>query len=154
MPNKTYDTIELKVDPVGTEETPWPDCDRCTILLNGNDILEIIRDAELPYFRNETDLSEDRAGSYIHMMPTELYDDLVEAEKSDGEEFAHVLCCTCGKSGCSSARVKVVKTDDSIIWNNFRTIRDWEFGLSYEFEINQYREFLNKVKNMPLNWNR
>ena len=152
--NKTYDTIELKVDPVGTKETPWPDCDRCTILLNGKDILEIIRDAELLHFKNEPDLSEDGAGDYIHMMPTELYEDLIEAEKSNGEEIAHVLCCTCGESGCSSARIRVFKTDDSIIWNDFRTIRDWDFGLSYEFEINQYREFLNQVKNMPLNWNR
>ena len=151
--NKTYDTIELKVQPVSTN-TIWSDCDRCIILLNGKDILEIIRDAELPYFRKEPDLSEDGAGGYDYMMPTELYEDLIKAEKSKGKEIAHVLCCTCGETGCSSARVRVIKTNDSIIWNDFRTIRDWDFGLSYEFEINQYREFLNKVKHMPLNWNR
>jgi hypothetical protein len=88
------------------------------------------------------------------MMPTELYEDLIDAEKSKGKRIAHVLCCTCDESGCSSARVRVLKTDDSVIWNDFRTIRDWDFGLSYEFEINQYRKFLDKVKNMPLNWNR
>ena len=152
--NKTYDTIELKIQPAGTTEKPWPDCDRCIILLNGKDILEIIRDAELPYFRKELDLSENDAGGYDYMMPTELYEDLVDAEKSNGEKIAHVLCCTCDEVGCSSARVRIIKTNDSIIWNDFRTLRDWDFGLSYEFEINQYREFLNKVKNMPLNWNR
>ena len=151
--NKTYDTIELKVEPAGTIEKPWPDCDRCIILINGKDILEIIRDAELPYCKKEPDFFEDEAGAYIHMMPTELYEDLVEAEKSNGEEEAPVLCCFCGYSGCASARVKVIKTEDSVIWKDFRTIRDWEFGLSYEFEINQYREFLNQVNNMPLNWN-
>ena len=146
--NKTYDTIELKVEPAGTVEKHWHDCDRCIILLNGKDILEIIKDAELPYYQKEPDLSENEAGAYIHMMPTELYEDLVEAEKSNGEEEAPVLCCFCGYSGCASARVKVIKTEDSIIWKDFRTIRDWDFGLSYEFEINQYREFLNNVKNM------
>ena len=152
--NKTYDTIELKIKPAGTIEKPWPDCDRCIILLNGRDILDIIRDAELPYFKQEPNFSEDSAGAYNHMMPTELYEDLVDAEKSKGKRIAHVLCCTCDESGCSSARVRVIKTDDSTIWSDFRTIRDWDFGLSYEFEINQYREFLKQVKNMPLNWNR
>lgn len=152
--NKTYDTIELKVEPAGTVYKHWPDCDRCIILLNGRDILDIIRDAELPYFKKEAELSEDSAGAYHHMMPTELYEDLVDAEKSNGEKIAHVLCCTCDEVGCSSARVRVIKTNDSIIWNDFRTLRDWDFGLFYEFEINQYRDFLNKVKQMPLNWNR
>ena len=152
--NKIYDTIELEIEPAGTIDKHWRDCDRCIILLNGRDILDIIRDAELPYFRNESDLSENEAGDYHHMMPTELYEDLVDAEISKGKRIAHVLCCTCDDSRCSSARVKVSKTEDSIIWHEFRTIRDWDFGLSYEFEINQYREFLNKVKHMPLNWNR
>lgn len=152
--NKIYDTIELKIEPAGTIEKPWSDCDRCIILLNGRDILDIIRDAELPYFKQEPNLSEDSAGAYNHMMPTELYEDLVDAEKSNGERIAHVLCCTCDEVGCSSARVRVIKTNDSIIWNDFRTLRDWDFELSYEFEINQYREFLKQVKNMPLNWNR
>jgi hypothetical protein len=142
--NKTYDTIELKIEPAGTVEKPWPDCDRCIILLNGRDILDIIRDAELPYCQQEPDISKDKSGDYHHMMPTELYEDLIDVEKSNGERIAHVLCCTCNESGCSSARVKVLKMNDSIIWNDFRTIRDWNFNLSYEFEINQYREFLKK----------
>ena len=151
---KNYDTIELKVEPAGTVEKSWPDCDRCIILLNGKDILDIIRDAELPYCRKEPDLSEDRAGAYNHMEPTELYEDLIKAEKSNGQEFAHILCCTCDEVRCSSARIRVIKTNDSIIWNDFRTKRDWDFELSYEFEINQYRKFLEKVKIMPPNWNR
>lgn len=150
---KVYDTIELEIQPAGTIQTYRTDCDRCIILLNGIDVLDIIREAELPHYRNEPDLSEDMAGAYDHMMPLELYEDLIIAEKSNGEEIAHVLCCTCGETDCASARIKVIKTEDSIIWKDFRTIRNWDLGLSYEFEINQYREFLEKVRNMPLNWN-
>ena len=130
--NKTYDTIELKIEPAEVIKQPWTfNCDRCIILLNGKDILEITRDAELPYYKKEPDLSENEAGVYHHMMPTELYEDLIEAEKSNGEEIAHILCCTCDISGCASARVRVLKTENSIIWKDFRTIRDWDFGLSY-----------------------
>ena len=153
MSDKTYDTIELQIEPADAINVPWAcKCDRCIILLNGRDILDIIGDAELPFYKKEPDLSEEAAGCYHHMMPIELYEDLIEAEESNGEEIAHVLCCTCDETGCASARVRVLRTEDSIIWNDFRTMRGWDFGLSYEFEIDQYREFLSQIKQMIPNW--
>ena len=146
--NKTYDTIELEIEPAEKVES-YIHYDRCVIVLNGKDILDIMREVELPFFKKEH-LSESDAGSYHHMIPEELYEDLINAEASNREKIAHVLCCTCDVTDCASTRVRVRKTKNSIIWDNFESLRDWDFGLSFEFEINQYRAFLENVRKMTL----
>ncbi|MCD7878526.1 MAG: hypothetical protein LUG16_01175 [Candidatus Gastranaerophilales bacterium] len=143
---KKYDMIKLNIIEPDKNEDSWLAYNRCQILLNGTELLNIITEIEKSYFKTAVDLNENNAGQYIYMMPSELYDNLIEAELSNGKKDAHILCCTCGESGCSSTGVKVIRTKDSIIWKDFRTIRNWDFKLFYEFQINEYNNFLNLLK--------
>ena len=144
---KKYDKLELIIEE-NDRDFIFPDkWNRCKILINGKELLEIIADAEKVFAEKEPDLKDFIAGDYIYMIPSELYEKLKEAEQSNGKLEAAVLCCTCGEVGCASARVLVINTGTSVIWNHFRTIRDWDFNLSYEFLLDDYKKFLEKIKN-------
>ena len=145
MSNK-YDTIKLIIEPPFETEAFWLAYNRCKILINNEDILDIVAKAEYPFFKSAKDLDENNAGEYIHMIPSELYEELVIALNSNGVDEAAILCCTCGESGCGSARIKVIKNKNSVIWNHFRTIRNWDLGLSFEFDIEDYEKFMEQLK--------
>lgn len=146
MGNK-HDTIKLIIETPPETEASWLAYNRCKILINNEDILDIVTKAEYPFFKSTRDLDENYAGKYIHMIPSELYEELVTALNSNGTDEAPILCCICGESGCGSARVKVIKNKNSVIWNNFRTIRNWDLGLSFEFDIEEYEKFMEQLKN-------
>lgn len=146
---KKYDTLDVIIEET-EKDFIFPDkLNQCKILINGEELLKIISYYEDIFAKNESDLTTFVPGEYIYMMPSELYKGLVDAEISNGKISAPVLCCTCGEVGCSSARVKIFNTGSSIIWKHFRTIRNWDFPLSYEFQIDKYRIFLEKIKNTP-----
>ncbi len=146
---KQFDTIDFKIQPAGTLDISWTDSDRCILLLNGQEALEIITQMEKRYFK---DLPEDSAGAYHYLSPSELYGYLKEAQALGEDGTAYILSCSCDEVGCSSVRVCVVETENSIIWNGFQSIRNKIFDLSYEFDIDEYEAFLQKLKNTPDNW--
>lgn len=144
---KKYDTLDVIIEE-SEKDFIFPNkLNQCKILINGEELLKIISYYEDIFAKQEHDLTTFEPGEYIYMMPSELYKGLVNAEISNGKISVPVLCCTCGEIGCSSARVKIFNTGSSIIWKHFRTIRNWDFPLSYEFQPDKYRIFLEKIKN-------
>ncbi len=147
--NKQFDTIDFKIQPAGTLKLHWSDSDRCVLLLNGEDIIEIIGKMERKYFK---DLPKNHAKEYHYLPPSELYGYLKEAQRLGEDGIAYILSCSCDEVGCASASMRIIETENSIIWKGFRTIRKQIFDLSYEFDIGEYDAFLQKLKNTPDNW--
>lgn len=146
---KKYDTLDVIIEE-NEKDFIFPEkLYRCKILINGEELLKIISYHEDIFAKKEPDLTTFVPGGYIYMIPSELYKGLVDAEISNGKISAPVLCCPCGEVGCSSANVKIFNTGAGIIWTHFKTIRNWDFHLSYEFQPDKYRIFLEKIKNTP-----
>lgn len=146
-----YDTIDFKIQPAGTLEMPWADCDRVVILINGRDILDIVCDKEKELFA-ASGLDVESAGAYHHLWPSSLYEYLQNARLTNGKEKAAILCCVCDEVGCSSVKVCVEYTADGVVWKDFESCRkEWDFCLKYVFEPNAYESFMQKLKSMPDN---
>ena len=141
-----FDRIQLKIQQTGTLHLPWGNFDRAIILINGIDILDIVRKEEEKISENQED--KYLIGAYHHMCIEELYDNLLEAEKSKGKEDAAVLCCTCDESRCAAIRTKVLKTDKNVFWQDVHN--DWPhpFKLSFVFERKEYENFMNQLKKL------
>ena len=146
---KKFDTIKLEV--VNNEVENFPGeitYNRCKIIINGKDILEYIAEAEREIYKKLKMKSS--PGDYIHLIPSELFEYLQEARLSYGEEKAKVVCCTCGIAGCDSVEARVILTKDSIVWKEFNKIRfAKDYGLFFEFDIKQYENFIEQLKNTP-----
>ena len=149
-----YDTIDFKIQAAGTlKDLHWEDCDRCIIFVNGQDILDIVREKEKKFFvRAKLDVNG--AGEYHYMDPDKLYVYLAYAGLSCGDTKAPILCCTCDDVGCSSVRVEVHHLMNEVVWKNFESCRkSWKFGLTYKFEPKAYKDFMDRLKNRQKNDN-
>ncbi len=135
-----FDHIQLKIQPAGTLCLPYPDVDRATILINGKDILDIV-------LKEQEKLGREEKFNYHQMRVSELYDYLVESEKSNGKEEAAILCCTCDEEGCGAVVTNVIKTQDKVTWKNVRD-RDRAdyFDLSFSFDSKEYESFISQLK--------
>lgn len=147
MADTQFDTIALKIQPAGTLHLPWPDVDRVIILINNQDILDIIRNEERKLSK-QGKIQSTLVGAYHHLPPSELYEYLVKAEESKGKEEADILCCSCDEVGCDSISTKILKMEDSVIWNdicnNHRAIK--HFSLSFKFKLENYKNFISELK--------
>lgn len=152
---KQYDTIDFRIQPAGTLDMPWADCDRVVILINGRDIQDIVREKEIEFFAAEG-LDTEGAGGYHYLWPSNLYVYLAYARLADDDDYkAPILCCGCDDVGCASVRVEVEYSLNSVIWKNFRSCRpEWNWGLEYEFEYKAYEDFMQRIKALPDNWQR
>lgn len=144
--SKHYDTIDFRIQPAGTLEIPWADCNRVVILINEQEIKNIVREKEKEFFA-ACGLDVESAGCYHYLWPSSLYAYLQDAQLSCGKNKAPILCCTCDEVGCASVKVCVEYTKDSVIWKNFESCRkEWNWGLEYEFETEAYEEFMQRIK--------
>ena len=141
-----FDDIQLKIQPAGTLCLPWGDFDRAIILINGQDILDIVKREEEKLCQEQGDNSS--AGAYHHMRIEELYDNLIEAEKSNGKEEAAILCCTCDESRCSAILTKILKTDKNVLWQDVHN--EWinPFKLSFMFKRKEYENFMSQLRRL------
>lgn len=151
---RRYDTIDFRIQPAGTLEIPWADCNRVVILINGQEIENIVCEKEKEFFA-ACGLDVEGAGCYHCLWPSGLYEYLMDARLSHGKNKAPILCCTCDEVGCGSVKVCVEYTKDSVIWKNFESCRkEWNWGLEYEFEYEAYEEFMQRIKALSDNWQR
>ncbi len=139
------DTLEWKlIDPVAAKEA-WAlehgsRCMGVEIYLNGQEIVSLLREIELPYATQEGKLH--LAGDYGHNAPQHLYKMLTE------ETEVELLCCGgCGDSGCWSVVVTVREEEDYVYWEHFaHNHRDWEYPLSYCFDRQEYEQALQQLR--------
>lgn len=150
--SETYDKIDMKIMPAGTYKLSWRDSDRCIILLNGKELLDYVRDAEIAIFK-KYGLKKSNAGDYHYLSPSELYGYLSDPANSFEEKDVPIMCCSCDEVGCASVRINIIKSQESIIWKNFRSVRDeWNLDYAFKFDTKTYNTFLEKIKNAPDNW--
>ena len=139
---KIYDKIDMRVMPAGTLKHPWQDSNRCIILLNGKELLSYIRDAEITIFKQYG----------LEESPSELYGYLSDSVNSIEDKDIPIMCCTCDEIGCASVRINIIKKQNSVIWKNFRSVRDeWDWGETFEFDEQEYSDFLRRIRSTSNN---
>ncbi len=93
--------------------------DEVAILINGCDLIDRLREVELPFAIREGHPSI--AGSYQGLSSHELFEDaevLLGKVHPPGSKTT-LLGCTCGFPDCWPSYVKITVEKDHIIWNDF-----------------------------------
>lgn len=134
-----FDQIRLLIEPSGAN------LPRAVVFINNQDVLEIARQAEQKSAA-QSPAEGTQAGLYHHITAAELYDGLTSAEKSQDQEYAPLLCCTCDDSRCANVSVKVERTQESVLWNDMCNSCDEHFNLSFRFDVEEYAAFMRKLK--------
>lgn len=146
--DKKYDTFDYEIKHITYEDsyTSGDGVLRCVFIINGKDILEIVREV------SKGD------GDYHHTTLSDLW-----AFDLDGDPYQpgriHPLICSCDELGCDNIKVKVTETEDSVIWDDFRNSdamdddeeenSDYEdLKLSFEFEKNDYKWKMAELKKL------
>jgi hypothetical protein len=148
------------VDEVRFEFTPagegFPDgLKQIKIEVNGVELPELVREAELPSAREDDE--EEMAGNYIGLVAGFLSIDLAGQflggqgtpmfEDSGGKTA--LLGCGCGEVGCSPLMARITVTDDTVSWEDFEqpTRPDWSYeGFGpFTFERAQYERALMAI---------
>ena len=95
-----------------------------TVVINGHDLLDLVKRAELPHAKREG--SPSLAGAYrglpieavllpsLHLFgePNTIY--------SDGDNRPYILMCSCEEPGCWSLSMKVSIEKGLVTWSEFR----------------------------------
>jgi hypothetical protein len=125
------------------------------IKVNGVELPELVREAELPSAR--ADEEEDIAGNYIGLVAGYMRIDLAGqflggqgTPMFDGaEEKTALLGCGCGEVGCSPLMARVTVTDDTVTWDDFEqpTRPGWDYeGFGpFTFDRAQYERALMAI---------
>lgn len=150
-----FNTLDFKmIDPAEAGEEWAVDSETIyravEIYIDGREILEIIREIEIPYVEEDEHVF---AGDYGHVSPKSLYGELSSA--TDEGSFSHswgvyLFCCgSCGEPTCWSVTILVKEDGESVYWYDFRHEHmAWDYNLTYRFEKNQYARAMQKLKNM------
>lgn len=148
--DKKYDTFdfELKHIVYDASYTSGDGILRCVFMINGKDILEIVKEA---------------LGRNVDLHHTTLSDlwafDLCSDPYQPGR--IHPLICSCDELGCANIKVKVTETENSIIWDEFchgdamdddedeeESSNSDDLKLSFEFEKNDYEWKMAEIKKL------
>lgn len=128
-----------------------------SISVNGHDLIDLVRDVELPFARREG--HPELAGSYLGLEPKDVvasrllprtpHDDHADVRK------VTVLVCECGEEGCWPLRATITVTPDSVIWSDFEQphrgpedpARHWEYDRlgPFVFERGRYEAELTRL---------
>ena len=125
------------------------------IEVNGVELPELVREAELPSAR--ADEEEDVAGNYIGLVAGYMRVDLAGQflggqgtpmfENSDGKTA--LLGCGCGEVGCSPLMARITVSDDTVSWDEFEqpTRPGWDYGDfgPFTFDRAQYERALMAI---------
>ena len=94
------------------------------VIINGRDLIEILRDIELPFATRE---GHPRiAGAYSGLpahrvfFPSRHFLGEPEPIYSDSEGRTFVLECECGEPGCWPLAVRIELREREVIWSDFR----------------------------------
>ncbi|NEO87514.1 MAG: hypothetical protein F6J87_25120 [Spirulina sp. SIO3F2] len=142
------------------------------MLINGQSLIQIIRDIERPYAQQEYDQRmtegepkadlgqrDDLTGDYLYLPPSlilppsrnfwgEPYDHGFITEPDDPvNQKSLILSCICGITECWFLLAKITVSDEMVRWDDFQQFhRDWFYGgLAFTFERSQYDTAFNAV---------
>lgn len=127
------------------------------IVINGRDLIELVREVELPFARREGNKSI--AGSYAGLIGDERL--LPPSKHFLGEpsqrgycydDKVMVLGCDCGIAGCWPLICRITADETSVVWSDFeqphrssgRALPAWEYAAlgPFEFEREEYEAAL------------
>lgn len=135
---KKYDAFDYEIKRVTYNDSceRGDDLLRCVFMINGEDILEIVRKALTG------------SGDYHHTTLDDLgVHDLKDHPYKPGR--IHLLICYCDELGCDNISVKITEKEDSVIWDSFRNSDDDDsknLNLSFEFEKDDYEMKMEEIK--------
>jgi hypothetical protein len=147
------DEVSFEFAPAGEDFSD--DLRQIKIKVNGVELPELVRDAELPSARSDEE--EDLAGNYIGLVAGYMRIDLVgqflggqgTPMFTGSEDKTALLGCGCGEVGCSPLLARVTVTDDTVIWDDFEqpTRPGWEYdGFGpFTFDRSEYERALMAI---------
>jgi hypothetical protein len=146
------DEVTFEFAPAGEE---FPDGLRqIKIEVNGVELPELVREAELPSAR--ADEEEEMAGNYIGLVAGYMRVDLAGqflggqgTPMFEDEGKTALLGCGCGEVGCSPLMAQIEVADDTVTWKDFEqpTRPDWDYeGFGpFRFDRAQYERALMEI---------
>ena len=127
-----------------------------TVLINGHDLVDLVRRVELPHAKREGSAS--MAGGYrglptqAILLPSRHILEEPDSYYSDGDNRPYILMCSCEEPGCWSLSMKVSIEKEVVTWSDFRQEHrqsdnpngEWSYaGLGpFQFERAQYEQAL------------
>lgn len=143
------DQVTFELAPAGGDYSD--ELRQIRIKVNGTDLPELIKEAELPSAR--ADGEEELAGTYVGLVPGYIRIDLASQflgnpgpSLSPGPpDKTALLSCDCGEVGCSPLLARVTITDDTVTWDEFEqpTRPDWDYdGFGFTFARSEYEQAL------------
>jgi hypothetical protein len=143
------DEVSFELAPAGGDYAD--DLSQIRIEVNGTDLVELARQAELP--SAQADGEEELAGTYVGLVPGYIRIDLASqflgspgTSLSPGpQEKTALLSCNCGEVGCSPLLARVAVDDDTVTWDEFEqpTRPDWDYdGFGFTFSRLEYERAL------------
>jgi hypothetical protein len=147
------DEVSFEFAPAG-EDFP-DDLRQIRIKVNGVDLPELVREAELPAAR--ADDEEEIAGNYIGLVAGYMRIDLAgqflggrgTPMFTDSDDRTALLGCGCGEVGCSPLMARVTVTEDTVTWDDFAqpTRPEWDYdGFGpFTFDRGQYERALMAI---------
>jgi hypothetical protein len=153
------DILQLRLAPPG-EQAYEPDSPELVILVNGRDLIDLVREAELPFALAES--SPSIAGGYAGL-PARLV--LPPARHFFGEPLplygdrakVSLLECDCGVPGCWPLFARIDIDEQTVTWDDFEQPHrspgrgrppavTWRYdGLSFRFDRAAYEEELRSA---------
>ena len=153
MSSIDFNNIELiPIDP-RREGEKWANAEgrnglSVKILIDGTDIIDMIREKEKPY----RDAEGPHSGlDYGHINAMWFLKDLDEAgvDGSYSNEFGIYLCCcgSCGEPGCWSVTAQVKEYDNYVLWHDFKhEHRDWKYEIDLYFDKERYYSAIDQLR--------
>ena len=143
------DEVTFELAPAGGEYAH--DLTQIRIRVNGTDLVELVRRAELP--SAEADDEPELAGTYVGIVPGYIRMDLGGQFLggsgtwlyAEGAGKTALLSCNCGEIGCSPLLARVTLDEDTVTWDEFEqpTRPDWDYeDFGFTFERRQYEQAL------------
>jgi hypothetical protein len=144
------DEVSFELAPAGEQFAD--DLKQIRIEVNGTELPDLVRDAELPAARLEGDA--ELAGNYVGLVPGYVSMDLAgqflggggARLYEDDEGKVQLLGCGCGEVGCSPLLARITVTDDTVTWDEFEQPQrpDWDYQAlgPFTFERTQYERAL------------
>lgn len=126
------------------------------IFINGNNLIDTLKDYELPFAKKEG--RPKLAGSYGAMTPGDFIYWFTKADWPSSTERPIFSCRDCGEVGCWPMLISESKSDKTVKWFNFsQTHRDpeseglfWDYSdfPSFEFTRENYDNEFKKVEKL------
>lgn len=126
-----------------------------SIFINDKNLIDIVREIELPYATKEG--CPQIAGAYSGLYAFNLWDEMIKIRKPNVEFPPEVLDCTCGCQGCWPLSLKIKEKNDVIVWSDFENVyrtnltnpdHNWDYSKlgPFTFDKEQYETEMQKLR--------